>query len=150
MRRSFEYRTRKKLAVQLVIYTIRQLRLHLQKKATHWNVSVRPCYLSDFDWLCFVFVFFFSERMQDEREGDSQRRASELQRLLRDSQQREENSHRQLREMAQRGRNLARQLRELQEREQTCQRQLTESQQREENFQRQLTELQQRKGNSQR
>ena len=79
--------------------------------------------------------------MLDLRRGD--RRASELERQLRDSQQREENSQRQLREMAQREGNLARQLREHQEREQNSQRQLTDSQQREENFQRQLTELQQ-------
>ena len=90
------------------------------------------------------FLIFFSERMQDLREGDLQKRASELERQLRDSQQREENSQRQLREMAQREGNLARQLRELQKREQNSQRLLTRLRQREGNSQRQLREVQER------
>ena len=99
--------------------------LYLRKNATLWNFYVHPCYLGDFYCLCFFFCFFFSERMQDLREGDSQRRASELERQLRDSQQREENFQRQLREMAQREGNLQRQFREHQEREQNSQRRLT-------------------------
>ena len=111
-----------------------------------------------------------------QREENSQRQLTDLQRQLREVRQREENSQRRFREtrqqltnyreqiselklslstaaettMQQREENSQRQLREMQQREENSQRQLRETQQREENSQRQLREIQQREENLQR
>lgn len=57
----------------------RELRFYLRKKSTVWNVSVRPCYLSDFDWLCFVFDVLFRKNVGKtvERFSATQRKSPE-------------------------------------------------------------------------